>query len=93
MTSNQMNQKPFIPRNKPKSWVIFVLAGLCGLLVAGPLMFGGHYLGENEIVTLGKALFFLAWGVAVIMWFIFAAGLVTGKYKNISEKNWHEQLW
>ncbi len=44
-------------------------------------------------MTLGKALFFLSWTVAAIMWLIFAVGLVTGRYKNISEKEWKEQLW
>ncbi|MDD2272056.1 MAG: hypothetical protein PHP95_02780, partial [Desulfuromonadaceae bacterium] len=29
------NMKPFIPRDKPKSWIIGILAGLTGLLIAG----------------------------------------------------------
>jgi hypothetical protein len=58
-----------------------------------PLIFGGRYLGMNEIVVLGKAFFFAALGIAVIMWFVFILGLIKGKYKNITEKDWHDQVW
>jgi len=88
-----MNRKPFIPRNKPRSWVVFVLSVLCGLFIAGPLLFGGLYFEINEVATLGKVLFFLFWAVAAIMWFVLITGLISGKYKNLPEKDWHEQVW
>jgi uncharacterized membrane protein len=70
-----------------------VLSVLCGLLVAGPIMFGGSYLQVNEAVIFGKLLFFLCWGIALIMWFIFIIGLVGGKYKKVPERDWREQVW
>jgi hypothetical protein len=86
-------KKPFIPRDKPKSFVIAIIAGLIGGLIGGPVMFGGHFLGISGIIIFGKILFMACWLVAASTGIFFAFGLITGKYKNIEDKDWNHQLW
>ena len=87
------NNKPFIPKDKPKSWVILILFGLCGLLIAGPIMFLGAYFKIAFIKEIGSFLFTLCWISAVASWFVFIVGMLTGKYRNIKEQEWNKQLW
>jgi hypothetical protein len=91
--SEEKIKKPFIPRNKPKSWVIFNLAGLCALLIVAPMMFASVYLKWKFLQFIGMALFICCWATGVAMWFVFFFGMITGKYKAIEERDWHDQLW
>jgi len=51
---NQNNStKPFLPRDKPKSWIVFIICGLAGLLIAGPLMFSGIMFEIEALEFLG----------------------------------------
>jgi hypothetical protein len=84
--------KPFIPRDKPKSWVVGILAGLVGLSV-GLVGFVAAWVGINWLKLLAIFFFAVCWLVFAATWFVFVFGLLTGRYKNIQPKVWSEQLW
>lgn len=86
-------RRPFIPKDKPKSWVVGISSALVGLLVAGPITFLGSYLGLTIITAFGAAIFVVCWVAFVVTWFIFAFGLLKGKYHNMQEREWGEQIW
>ena len=86
-------EKTFIPKNKPKSWVIGVIAILIGLLLASPIMAIGAIYKIEIIKNIGIFIFLVCWGIAAIMWFLFIFGLLTGKYRNIELKEWSQQSW
>lgn len=87
------NKKPFFPKDKPKSWVIGISSGLIGLLVAGPIMFLGIYIEVDLIKVLGTIMFVLCWAAFAIAWVVYALGLLSGKYRDLQEKEWSEQVW
>jgi hypothetical protein len=87
------SKKPFIPRNKPKSWVIGVLAGLSGLLFAAPVLVVGSYFGFHFLYYIGKFLFLTCWFIFALMWVLGFVQLIRGKYRNIGEKDWEDQVW
>jgi hypothetical protein len=41
----------------------------------------------------GQALFVTSSIVAAVMWFIFASGLISRRYKNMEERDWKDQVW
>jgi hypothetical protein len=90
---NNSIKKPFIPRDKPKSFILAIIAGLTGLLVAGPLMFAEYFWGLKMLAYIGKLLFVFSWTVGMVMGIVFASGLITGRYRNIEEKDWTHQIW
>jgi ABC-type multidrug transport system fused ATPase/permease subunit len=82
----------FIPRNKPKSAIVFCLAWLVALFV-GTLRIGADSLSWPMLSSL---LLFIYYVFAVIGFLAAALGFyrrITGKYSNISEKSWSEQVW
>jgi len=87
------HKEPFIPRDKPKSWVLGIVAGLFGLLVAGPAMILGGIFELTIIMNLGITLFVASWSVAAVSWVIFMVGLTTGMYSDIQEQEWNKQIW
>ncbi len=86
-------KKSFIPQNKPKSWVVGVVAILIALLLASPIAVIGAVYKIEIIKSIGTVIFLACWGVAAIMWFVFIFGLLTGKYRNIELKEWSQQSW
>ncbi len=84
--------KPFIPKNKPKSWVVGILAGLIGLAV-GLVGFAAAWAGINWLKWVAIFIFVQCWLVFAATWFVFVFGLLTGRYKNIQCREWSEQLW
>ncbi len=84
--------KPFIPKDKPKSWVIFILAGLIGLAV-GLVGFAAAWAGISWLKGAAIFIFVLCWLVSAATWLVFIFGLLTGRYKNIQPREWGEQLW
>lgn len=84
--------KPFIPRDKPKSWVVGILAGLVGLAV-GLVGFVAAWAGINWLKVIATALFVLCWLVFSTMWCVCIFGQLTGRYKNIQPKKWGDQQW
>jgi hypothetical protein len=90
---DEPNEKPFIPRDKPKSFVIGAIAGLIGFLVIGPLIFLGAWLELNLLKDVGVFLFWVFWAILMLSMLIFGSGMLGGKYKNIKESNWGDQVW
>lgn len=87
-----MTTRPFIPRNAPRSFVVAVLGGLCGL-GAGGITFLGFYLGSALLFDGGRVLFFLCALVVLPMMVVFLVKTFSGQYEHIVEKPWNEQIW
>ena len=87
-----MDRRPFIPRDKPRSWVIFTLAGLvgfgCGLCAFGAASQG--WLAAKAVLT---AAFLTSWGVMVVSGAVLGVGMLTGRYKKVRDKPWRDQVW
>lgn len=89
-----MTQKrPFVPRNKPKSWCIGIISGMVGLLIAGPIMFAGEYLNVGLVKPFGIFIFVGCILTFFLMWLVFMIGLASGKYGVVEDKDWKEQVW
>jgi hypothetical protein len=84
--------RPFIPQDKPKSWVIFVLAGLGGLGV-GLIGFGLRWLGFTTSANAAMVLFIGCWLVMAFAGLILAVRMLSGSYKDLQSKPWREQKW
>lgn len=87
------SKKPFLPRNKPRSWVILTICALVAVLIAGPVALLGGAFEVGFFVTAGKFLFWTCWLIGVAMGAVFLSGLLTGRYKNISDRDWQDQIW
>lgn len=85
-------RRPFIPRDKPKSGVIFILACLVGLAI-GLVGFAAAWAGISWLKSIFMLLFFTCWLVAAASWFVLMFGMLTGRYRNMQPKEWREQLW
>ena len=85
-------KRPFIPQDKPKSWVVFVLAGLSGLGV-GLVGFALMWAGFTALAYVAMVLFVGCWLVGAFFIVIFAACTFSGAYKDLSPKPWSEQKW
>lgn len=86
-------KKPFIPRDKPKSWIIFICGVLIGLLVAGPLAILGSALNFWLLKIIGSVLFFACWAIAAIMFFVGIISRISGNWKKLEDRNWKDQVW
>lgn len=84
--------KPFIPRDKPKSWVIGICTGLIGLAV-GLIGLAFAWLGIRSIQAIATALFIVCWGSFAAAWLVFVFRLISGCYSNLQSKPWGEQIW
>ena len=87
------SKKPFLPRDKAISWTITIICGLVAVLIAGPLAISGIVFEVSVLVTAGKLLFWSCWFVGVAMGAVFLSGLLTGRYKDIGDRDWQDQLW
>lgn len=86
-------KEQFIPRDKPKSWVLGILSVLVGLLVVSPIIFIGAYFNFKFIQYISMGLFVLFWLTFAISWLVFGIGLFGGKYRNLQKQEWSKQLW
>jgi len=84
--------KPFIPLNKPRSWVIFICACLLGIAF-GLLGFFFTSLGLKVVAVVPLSLYVLCWVISFISWLVFISGFISGRYINIQHKKWSEQVW
>ena len=87
------SNKPFIPRDKPKSWVLFICAISTQLLVVTPLMILGDYLESDTIAVISMVLFVVCFVVAVVMLLVYMVGFLRGRYATLTEQNWGKQVW
>jgi len=85
--------QPFIPRDKPKSWVLFICAGLIVLLVFAPIIGLGIFFEASWVRGLGMFGFFMCWCVMAVAGVISAVGNISGRYRNLSAKDWKDQVW
>ena len=92
-----MNQdapkRPFLPRDKPKSWVIFIICCLTGLLVAGPIAVSGIAFQVEALTSVGTAIFWGCWIVGIAMWIVYISRSIAGHYKSIEDRDWDDQVW
>jgi hypothetical protein len=86
-----MTARSFIPRDAPKSLVIGVIAVLSGL-AAGAITFLGHYLGSSILFEGGRIFVYLCAPVALPMIAIGVIKALSGRYAQIQERSWHDQI-
>ena len=87
------SREPFLPRDKPRSWVVAVICGLIAVLAAGPLAIAGVALEIDALKDAGTLLFWCCWIVAIPMGAVFLVKTLAGRYKDIEERDWNEQVW
>ena len=93
MPEQQAGRKPFLPRDKPRSWVLFILCCLTGLLVAGPLLLIGSVFEIRAIESFGRTLFWCCLITAALMWAVFMFRSAAGRYDRIVARDWKDQIW
>jgi len=84
--------RPFIPRDRPKSWVVFVLACLTGLFFGVVAVFAA-WRGLSIVENLSRILFFASWLAGAASWLYWRVGTSSGQYQNLPERSWREQVW
>ena len=89
----RLRNSSLIPRNKPKSVVIFFLVLLFSICVAAPIAWAGVYLELGSMKSFGIFLSFMGILAALICLSVYFAGVFSGKYKNIQDQEWNKQLW
>ena len=87
-----ITKKPFITRNKPKSWVVCICAGLIGMAI-GLIGFIFAWLGFKTIQAITIGFFVFCLFTFATSWLVFAFRLVSGRYINLQSKPWSEQIW
>lgn len=85
--------RPLIPRDRPKSFVISVIAGCVGILIAAPAVYAGRFLKLHYVALFGGYLLLTCQVIFAVMWIIFMIGKLTGRYDRVTEKEWRQQLW
>lgn len=85
--------QPFIPRDKPKSWVLFICAGLLGLLAFAPIIGLGIFFEANWLFRLGVVGFVACWCLMAVSGVVTAVGGFSGRYRNLEAKDWKDQVW
>jgi len=87
-----MEKKPFIPRDKPKSWIVFVLSALLGLAFGLCAFAAGSYSWP-----IAKAIFIAGfaacWTLGALAGVTCGIGMATGRYDNLQERPWRDQVW
>jgi hypothetical protein len=84
--------RPFIPRDKPRFWVLFVLACLSGIGV-GLIAFAAAWFDFRWLALPMIFVFFVCWLVAAISFFGVLFGAISGRYRNLTSRPWAEQVW
>jgi hypothetical protein len=84
--------EPFIPSDKPRFFVVFILAALAGFGV-GVLAFISDWTGLVHLGNILKVAFAGCWAVAAFCWCGFDLGLVLGRYRDLQPRPWKEQVW
>jgi len=88
-----LNKIRLIPKDKPKSWVIMLLSCLKGLFVAIPVMLIGYYLKYETLLGVGMFIYAACWLIFAAMWIVYIIGSAKGKYYNVEERDWFDQVW
>lgn len=88
-----MAKRSFIPRDKPKSWVLMMIGILVALIIGAPIIWLGDYLDFRFVEVAGFAIFYLGWLLGISMSIVFAYGSLSGKYGRLETRNWSAQVW
>ncbi len=80
----------FVPRNKPKSWVVFQLAFLIGIVASLLIFLAPIPSGRGSVL---HTLFLAAWAVALVAAVVYAHGFFSGRYRSLQPRAWREQVW
>lgn len=81
------------PHDKPKSLLVFLAGLVLGLVVFVPLAIAGLALEKVGLFLTGSAGVAVTWLPAAFMGFLFTASLYAGRYKEMRELPWREQVW
>lgn len=87
-----MATRPFIPRDKPRPWIVFVLAVIVELGF-GLVSIVGAWLKIEPLYRLGYASLISAWAVGVVAFITLCIGAASGRYRNLAERDWKDQVW
>lgn len=87
-----LRSRPFIPNDKPRSWVIAVCSGLCGLAV-GLVAFVAAFAKLQLLKSLALIAFVSCWVVLALSGLSFLVGLLSGRYRRVEARPWSEQVW
>ena len=86
------SSRPFIPRDKPRSWVIGICAGPIGLGV-GLIGFIASFLGRPLVKEIAVLVFVLCWVTFGLSWLFMLSGTLAGRYRNLEPRSCKEQQW
>jgi hypothetical protein len=87
-----MASRHFIPRDKPRSWIVFILAAMVGIGF-GLIALAGAWLKVEALYRVGYALVMSAWLVALVSWISWRNGVASGKYRDLTKRAWRDQVW
>ena len=87
-----MERKSFIPRDKPKSWVVFVLSALL-CLAFGLCTFAAAAYDLTIVKVIFIAGFVACWTVAAVAGITCGIGMAIGRYADLQERPWQDQVW
>ncbi len=87
-----MERKSFIPRDKPKSWVVFVVSALLGLAF-GLSAFAAAAYDLPIVKAIFIAGFVACWAVVAVAGVTCGIGMATGRYADLQERPWQDQVW
>lgn len=82
-----------LPHDKPKSLILFLTSLLAGLVIFLPLAVVGLTLEKITMFLTGTTGVALSWMLAGAMGFLFATGLRAGRYREMHELPWRQQVW
>ena len=81
------------PHDKPKSLLVFLAGLTIGLVIFVPLAITGLALEKVGLFLTGSAGIAATWLPAAFMGFLFTAGLYAGRYKQMEDRPWRDQVW
>jgi len=87
-----MKDERFIPSDKPKFFVIAVLAGLSGLAI-GIVAFIAAAYEMSLVKSLLFPVMFLCWLIVAGSFVGLFIGIATGKYRAMESRPWKDQVW
>lgn len=84
--------RSFIPRDKPRFWVLFVLACLSGMGF-GLIAFAAASAELSLLAIPMMIAFSICWLVAAVSFLGYMFGIFSGRYRNLRSRAWTEQVW
>lgn len=82
-----------VPRDKPKSLILFLASLAVGLVIFLPMAVTGLSLEKVPFFLTGAAGVGVTFITAAFMALLFASGLHAGRYREMHELPWREQVW